>query len=145
MKHIIFAITVLSTALFAASLTQANSQSNKELVVSFYQEALIDQQVEAAAMKYLTEDYIQHNPYVATGRQGFITGLTGWFSAVDVKFEIIRAIAEDDHVVLHIKQTSDGKTKSLVDIFRVENGKIAEHWDVVQDVPEKMAHENGMF
>ncbi len=96
-------------------------------------------------MKYLTEDYIQHNPYVATGRQGFITGLTGWFSAVDVKFEIIRAIAEDDHVVLHIKQTSDGKTKSLVDIFRVENGKIAEHWDVVQDVPEKMAHENGMF
>ncbi len=44
MKHIIFAITVLSTALFAASLTQANSQSNKELVVSFYQEALIDQQ-----------------------------------------------------------------------------------------------------
>ncbi len=96
-------------------------------------------------MAYLTDDYIQHNPYVPTGRKGFIDGLTGWFSSVDVKFSIVRAVAEDDLVVLHVKLVSGEQTKSVMDIFCVENGKIVEHWDVSQEVPEQMAHDNGMF
>lgn len=144
-RFFFFIIAVTSISLFSALPIHADSQANKELVLNFYRQALIEKDVEAAAMAYLTEGYIQHNPYVATGRQGFVEGLTGWFSSVDVEFSIVRAIADGDLVALHVKQIADGKTRAVMDIFRVEDGKIAEHWDVSQEVPKEMAHDNGMF
>ena len=137
--------TLVAGLFLFASFTQADSETNKDLVVNFYQKALINQEVESAAMQYLSEDYIQHNPYVATGRQGFIDSLTGWLSSVDVSFEIVRVISENDYVVLHVRQTNNSKIASLIDILRIENGKIAEHWDVIQDVPQQMAQDSGMF
>lgn len=145
MKKLFALIAMISATVFSTLPLHANPQDNKELVVNFYQQALIEKDVEAAAMTYLTDGYIQHNPYVPTGRQGFIDGLSGWFSSVEVDFSIVRAVAEGDLVILHVKQVSGETTKSVMDIFRVENGKIAEHWDVSQDVPEEMAHGNGMF
>ncbi|KAB7613291.1 polyketide cyclase [Amylibacter sp. SFDW26] len=145
MKKIFALISIISVTLLSTLPLYANAQDNKDLVVKFYQQALIEKDVEAAAMAYLSEGYIQHNPNVPTGRQGLIDGLSGWFAAVDVEMSIVRAIAEDDFVVLHVKQVSGGKTKAVIDIFRVESGKIVEHWDVSQEVPEQMAHDNGMF
>ncbi len=141
----LFTAALTSMIFLGLISTQASAQSNKELVVNFYEQALVNKQVEAAAMTYLTEDYIQHNPYVPTGRKGFIEALSSWFSAVDVDFSIVRAIAEKDHVVLHVKQVIDGKETAIIDIFRVEEGKIVEHWDVSQAVPDEIAHDNGMF
>lgn len=145
MKRQMMGLATAAALGLTASFAQADAASNKELVVDFYTQALIEKDVKAAAMEYLTEDYIQHNPNVPTGRDGFINGLSGWFSAVDVDFSIVRVMAEDDLVALHVKQVIGDKTSAIVDIFRVEDGKITEHWDVVQRVPAEMAHDNGMF
>ncbi len=88
------------------------------------------------------------NPGAAEGPEAFI-GVVKWFAQTypDFRMESKRVIAEGDHVVLHshmIRQTGD-RGMAVVDIFRLENGKIVEHWDVVQEVPETPANANTMF
>ncbi len=64
-----------------------------------------------------------------------------------LRSEIKRAFAEGDYVILHVHSVREPgqRGRAIVDIFRLEHGKIAEHWDVIQDVPEKAANQNGMF
>ena len=124
----------------------AEQISNKDLVVQFYEMAFQKKQVKMAAEQYLNKSYIQHNPYVPTGRDALISGLGGWLASIPTaKFEIIRVVSEGDLVVLHVKQSNQGKETAMMDIFRVEEGKIVEHWDVVQQVPDSLAHANTMF
>lgn len=129
---------------------QSNSRNNEELVVQFYDKVFNQRlDVKKLAMQYLTEDYIQHNPYVPTGRQGFIDAIGGYLPLVpDTKWDIKQVITDGDLVVLHIHVHSlsdTGPGTALVDIFRVCRGKIVEHWDVSQQIPTQMAHNNGMF
>ncbi|ALT00269.1 hypothetical protein AT746_01635 [Lacimicrobium alkaliphilum] len=121
------------------------------MVVDFYQLVFVKRQnVEEAAQRYLHPDYIQHNPYVATGRKAFTTAIGGWLSQRPAthKMEIKRVISSGDYVVLHVHEydtSSDKPGKAGVDIFRVSEGKIIEHWDVWQDIPKTMPHNNGML
>lgn len=151
-----FHITLLTIILAAFShsafaLPKSETARNEHIVVKFYTKIFIKRQdVEKVANRFLTEDYIQHNPYVATGRQGFIDGLGGWLPTVpDARYEIKRVISSGDLVMLHIhsyEAGSDSPGSAGIDIFRVnKEGKISEHWDVWQEIPEWMAHENGMF
>ena len=133
---------------FAAGPAQAQQlEANKRNVVEFYNKALNDKDFDAAS-KYLGARYTQHNPVAADGPEGlkaFIGFLRARFPAS--RSEIKRVFAEGDHVILHVHAVREPGTRgrAIIDIFKLENGKIVEHWDVAQDVPEKAANSNGMF
>ena len=142
-------IVVLAAALAAVAPAQAQQQleANKRNVVEFYNQALNEKNFEAAS-KYLGARYIQHNPVAADGPEG----LKGFIGFLRDKFpqsrsEIKRVFADGDFVILHVHSVREPGTRgrAIIDLFRLENGKIVEHWDVVQDVPEKAANANGMF
>lgn len=89
-----------------------------------------------------------HNPNAPDGPEGFKTFL----QFLKEKFpasrsEIERVFADGDYVILHVHAVREPGTRgnAIVDIFKLENGKIGEHWDVVQPIPEKAANVNGMF
>ena len=96
----------------------------------------------------LTERYIQHNPNVQTGKQGFIDGITAFHKIYPkLKWELKNIWAEGDFVIAHSHYTflENSNRNSIVDIFRIKDGKADEHWDVSQEIPDKMARNNGMF
>ena len=143
MKNTLLALLV--PLLLCAPSAFAALAVNKKVVRDFYDLAFNQHQPKEAALKYLTEEYVQHNPYVATGRQAFIDAFAGE-KPDGSKTDFKRLIAEDDLVVLHSHKASGrpGERGSAgIDIFRVKNGKISEHWDVNQAIPENP--KNSMF
>jgi len=125
----------------------AKLDANKKVVRDFY-EAAINQKDFEVASKFLGAKYVQHNPRAADGAEG----LKGYLAYLKNTFprshsEIKRVIAEGDLVVLHVHAVREPGSlgQAIMDIFRVENGKIVEHWDVIQDIPDKPANANGMF
>ncbi len=120
---------------------------NKKTVVDFYDKA-INQKDFAAAAAYLGPRYIQHNQHAADGAEG----LKNFLAFLKEKFpkshsEIRRVFADGDFVILHVHAVREPGTRGMavVDIFRLEKGKIAEHWDVHEDIIDKPANTNGMF
>jgi predicted SnoaL-like aldol condensation-catalyzing enzyme len=125
----------------------AKEQANKKAVIAFYDAALNRLDFEAAS-KYLGAGYKQHNPTAADGAEGlkgFITFLKTSFP--QTHSEITASFADGDYVILrvHAVRTPGTLGNAIVDIFRLENGKVEEHWDSVQPIPEKAANSNGMF
>lgn len=122
-------------------------EANKRAVVAFYNKAINEKNFEAAR-PYMGDKYIQHNPNAADGPAGlaaFLKFLKEKFP--NAKSEIKRVFAEGDYVILHVHAVREPGTRgnAIVDIFRLENGKIVEHWDVIQPIPEKAMNSNGMF
>jgi predicted SnoaL-like aldol condensation-catalyzing enzyme len=109
---------------------------NKALVREFYTTVLIGRDVDAAP-RFLRPDYIQHNPQVPTGLTGFMDTFRARFAQKlpsDYKRELLNVIGENDMVVVYVRQTWTGRDAQFhqalgFDMFRVQDGKIAEHWD----------------
>lgn len=142
------AVIMCALALVASSAQAGNAkeEANKKKVVEFYEKALNQKEV-AAVDKYLGP-YRQHNPQAADGPDG-LKGYIGYLksTAPNFKFEIKRVLADGDFVILHVHGIPEPGARGLaiVDIFRVDGERIVEHWDVIQEIPEKAANSNGMF
>lgn len=124
------------------------SEQNKKIVVDFYEGVFLKHQVAAYADRYIGDQYIQHNPNVPDGKMPFVNFFTQKFNHnPQAKNVIKKAIAEGNLVVLHVHSTENDsdRGRAIIDIFRVENGKIVEHWDVIQNIPEKSQNSNTMF
>lgn len=124
------------------------TDKNKTSALEFYDLMFNQCNPEEAIEKYAGDVYIQHNPDVSDGKEAFIK----YFKKMEreypgKKVEFVRTVAEGNYVVLHCHQRWPGLSDYAgIDIFRFdENGKIVEHWDVLQIVPEKSANENTMF
>ena len=131
----------------AASAETAQERANKQAVIEFYGKALNDKDF-AAASKYLGNRYTQHNPTAADGPDGlkaFIQFLRDNFP--QSHSEIVQAFADGDFVILHVHSIRSPGTagRAIVDIFKLDHGKVVEHWDAVQDIPASSANANGMF
>ncbi|WP_419868195.1 nuclear transport factor 2 family protein [Chryseobacterium sp. CT-SW4] len=129
----------------AAAVIEQN-EKNKKLVLDFYQSTFGDKNFDKID-QYLAPEYIQHNPKVADGAEAFKKGVQEWLKdAPKTKIDVQHVAAEGDLVFVHLKnKRPDGGLKSTIDIFRVKDNKIVEHWDVHQDVPEKSANPHPMF
>lgn len=124
-----------------------NLQKNKENAIAFYKMAY-DGNPRKAVELYVGSQYIQHNPLVGDGKEPFIE----YFDRMkkeypDKSIKFVRAVAEGNLVALHTHQIWPGNEEYVtMDFFRFdENGKIIEHWDALQKIPEKAAHNNTMY
>jgi predicted SnoaL-like aldol condensation-catalyzing enzyme len=141
------AVTLAFTAQASYAADAQQQEANKKAVVEFYEKGLNQKDFEAAS-KYFGPRYTQHNPNAADGPEGF----KAFLRFLKEKFpnsrsEIKRVFADGDYVILHVHAIREPGTRgnAIIDIFKLENGKIVEHWDAVQPIPEKAANTNGMF
>ncbi len=122
-------------------------EQNKLNAIAFYKTAY-EGNPKQAVERYLGDEYIQHNPDVKDGTQGFID----YFERMqdeypDKSIEFVRCIGQGDLVALHTHQIWPGDDEYVtMDFFRFdENGKICEHWDAIQQIPENSANDNNMY
>jgi predicted SnoaL-like aldol condensation-catalyzing enzyme len=120
---------------------------NKQLVLAFYHKIIGEKDYEGAR-QYMGSEYRQHAPYATDGH----TGIAEWVRKFKEgfpqhRYEVKKVIAEGDLVVLHLHGMNGPNPhgESVVDIFRIENGKVVEHWDVIQPIPESADNANTMF
>jgi predicted SnoaL-like aldol condensation-catalyzing enzyme len=146
-------ITLLAAAIMAtgcatpAQRATDREEANRQAVLQFY-EAGLNRKDAAAALEYVGDQYVQHNPNAADGRAGF----SQFIGFLREKYPnshstIVKSFVDGDYVILHVHAVREPGTRgnAIADIFRLENGKIVEHWDVTQAVPEKTASGNPMF
>lgn len=132
----------------SASDSRGIQEANKKVVTDFYELSFNQHRPTEAAKKYFGAKYIQHNPQVPNGAAAFFNYFEGFYREhPKARVKIYRVIADGDLVALHLHSKIDDKDlgRAVVDIFRVENGKIVEHFDVAQAVPAKSANGNSMF
>ena len=104
--------------------------SNKEVVLKFYEEVFNKWDV-SKLDEFMKDDYIQHNPTVEDGKEGFIK-FTQRFFSLKPRMEIVKIGADEDMVYVFFKCTlENGTINKVCDIYRLEDGKLAEHWDIV--------------
>jgi predicted SnoaL-like aldol condensation-catalyzing enzyme len=125
-------------------------ERNKQVVVDYYTTAFAGEP-ERAVADHFGSRYIQHNPQAQDGPEAFI-GFVKWLRGEypNLQLDIRRVIAEGDLVATHAHLDLDPDNpnnpgRALADFFRLEDGKVVKHWDVIQQVPQTAANDNGMF
>ena len=140
-------LLALASSAAMAATSEAQQETNRKAVLAFYEQGL-NQKDADAALAYVGDRYVQHNPNAADGPDGF----RKFIAFLREKFpnshsEIKRSFVDGDYVIVHVHAVREPGTRgiAIVDIFKLENGKIVEHWDVSQPIPENPANGNTMF
>jgi len=151
-----FPVAILTaTLLFAGALSASDEaidpctdeEMNKEIVIAFYDAAINEKDFEKAS-QYLGDEYIQHNPLAQDGPEGLQAFLAYAKENVpDFSIEFKRVLVDGDFVVVHghARANPEDRGSAVMDIFRLENGLVVEHWDVIQQIPETAMNDNTMF
>ncbi|ELY3468161.1 ester cyclase [Cronobacter universalis] len=149
-QGVLTAACLFSGVAVAAPSPAANQsgleEANRQLVLTFYDRFF--NRHDLAAAEVVADNYRQHNPEVPDGKAPFVNYFTGFFrDNPQSGARVIRSATDGDLVWLQVHSTNGSKDRgqAVLDIFRVSNGKIVEHWDIIQDVPEKAANQNTMF
>ena len=142
-------LALTATPVLAAPATRdlAQEEANRTLVLDFYNR-FFNQHDVAEASKLMVDDYRQHNPHVPDGKAPMVGYFTEHFkNNPGAKATVVRSATDGDLVYLHVHSQTSAQDRgvAIVDIFRVKDGKIVEHWDVIQAIPEKAANDNSMF
>lgn len=149
MKRLILPLIAATCAATAApSHADTCRLTPKEVVTRFMTEFYVDKKVRHAFETWVVPEYIQHNPLATNGRDAAIQFLEPFFAKNPaIHYSIKRIIADGNLVAVHSHGvfTAGDRGNAIVDILRVENCKVVEHWDVIQPVPEKSANSNTMF
>ena len=123
-------------------------ERNKQTVLAFFDLAFNEKKPAEAAAKFIGDKYVQHNPQAGDGKEAFVQFAT-WFTSQfpGLRLEVKRVVAEGDVVATHslLKTSPDDRGTVAADLCRLENGKIVEHWDVLQPFPETAVNEHPMF
>lgn len=142
----IAALTVCLGASPAGAHISKNAKARK--AIAFLDMVFNQKKVKEGFDTYVGDKYIQHNPIAADGKEAAVEvlgkalkALPGW------TYEIKHAYVDGDYAIIHshVRMKPDDRGMAVVDIFRFEKGKVVEHWDVVQPIPEKSANDNTMF
>ena len=143
----VLALCGLASGTGQASRAAERAEANKRVVLAFY-EAGLNRKDYAAAARFLGERYVQHNPTSDDGRQGFAK-FVGFLRSnyPDAHSTVRQTFADGDFVILHVLERlrPSDRGNAIVDIFRLKRGRIVEHWDVKQPVPDHAANRNSMF
>lgn len=151
------AALVLTTVCCVSARAETNSnasceptaEASRKLVLSFYNQALIDKRPRSAFEQYVSPDFIEHKPDVPDGGRGavadFLEGLVK--ELPDAKWEVLRTVAEKDFVFLHARFTPapGAPPYAIADLFRIADCAIVEHWDVVGPPREGQPNSNSRF
>jgi predicted SnoaL-like aldol condensation-catalyzing enzyme len=148
MRRVVFTAAFTALAFVApAHADTPQQEANKKTVLEFY-EAGLNEKNFAIASRYFGPRYVQHNPGAADGPEGF----KRFIEFLREKYpnshsEVKRVFVDGDYVILHVHATREpgARGSAIVDIFKLEDGRIVEHWDVVQPIPDQAANPNGMF
>jgi predicted SnoaL-like aldol condensation-catalyzing enzyme len=124
------------------------SEQNKQIVIAFYGQLINEFDAEGAFARYGGETYTQHTPVIGDGREG-VTKFISWLHSnyPESHMEIKRAFSDGDMVILHSRwvRSPGDRGDAVVDFFRVKDGKVVEHWDVIQPIPAAAENNNTMF
>ena len=144
----------LTTAVLAVCIAAAPADAHvsrnpkAQKAIAFLDMVFNQKKVKEGFDKYVGDKYIQHNPIAADGKEAAVAvlgkalqALPGW------TYEFKHAYVDGDYAIIHshVRMKADDRGMAVVDIFRFEKGKVVEHWDVVQPIPEKSANNNTMF
>ena len=129
----------------------SRAETNRRVVEQFYDLAFVQKRPREAAARHIGDTYTQHNAFVPDGIEAFIEHFEGSdaHKSPDYRQRPLRFVADEDHVAVHatIHRGKGDRGIALVDIFRLEDGKIVEHWDVGMPIPDPatVPHPNGVI
>jgi predicted SnoaL-like aldol condensation-catalyzing enzyme len=126
-----------------AELTERNRAVVEGFVELFYRR----REVRQAFDRYVADDYIQHNPNIPDGRDAAVAALEPKFSAVGFSADVKLVLVDGEHAAVHVHARSGPEERggAVADLYRLADGRIVEHWDVLQPVPESAANGHPMF
>src|SRR5216117_172728 len=124
-------------------MSQTIEEKNKALVLKAF-DTLFNKRDYAAAEKYWSPNYIQHSAHIEPGRDGLFNLIRNTPDSLRYGHQLI--VAEGDYVIVHGRFSGTGRPAAWIaaDIVRIENGRLAEHWDVLQDEAPKAASKSGL-
>jgi predicted SnoaL-like aldol condensation-catalyzing enzyme len=129
-----------------ASALCAETDRNRVIMTKFADIFYRRQDIERAMMTYVVPDYIQHSPRIPNGRAAMLE-MAKHFKTSTATFQVKRIVVDGDMAVVYVRGqlSPTAPVEAVVDMFRLKDGKIVEHWDVVQAVPAASANKNTMF
>ncbi|WP_310535092.1 nuclear transport factor 2 family protein [Novosphingobium sp.] len=140
-------MSLLLLALVPVMAASGKPHDNRAIITDFARMVYTERDVAGAFEKYVTPDYIQHNPGLPDGREAAVAALAPMFADRVKTFTIKRIVVEGGIAVIHIhvRPTPEARGAAVFDMYRLKNGKIVEHWDAIQPIPGESKNRHPMF